>query len=1803
LVEYFYTITVIQDNDIRQVLPDILKGLKSDNEDYRATTQLLVSALSRKVIFGKEIIDELVDSCIKGGDHNFTQSLLCLITLFRTQRGEIRQDAAWCLLKNCDAMINYLTQISINYNVDSFILPLANSMIDLSIMGNKNASNVLLEIFRIKEISSETIKSIIRNIFSLLSKKHAKTLLLILEKVKSFRFKEIDSCINEYFSSEQSKDEKTYKLISNIFNGTISCAVTENTTLFLGLQHSESEVRLMSINKLNDLVQSGKKDVIDDIKTFIAPILLNLIQDIPKIAVSILRLKGLFDLVDSEELAQTLSVLIIESDSIGVRNSALYSLLNLSARFPETITIERDEIIRGAVLTVDHDIKSMPVFIKLIEYFGTPDKVAIENIYIDELLTPNHKFFNLIAFVLEIYLKKIKENGDCITFLTGLTSNIPTMRILCCFVLNGAIKRGYLNFLSIYEYLTILEKNFKWPGFQDFKVHQNAILCSEGFPSKEFLYLIQKTDLLNYEKSVYLHSLACVINFCQTTQSVIWQCPKKDHLYEKVVFKMVKCVLTGNYHKEELIKLIITRYCLTGLLEFCFAGIYVETNSAALKCTLLGVALVYLEKCASSKSVKDFQLVIPSLMIALSDESKSVRTLAARALSLLKKSYEAFIALHGSKQKPATIYGYDNFYGKRTDAVQYLSIPAATSLVDYLIEKSQEMIADNQYLTINLSLILKSFETQMKKNKTRDEVLKFLVSNVIANSERDFRALLLQVVAQVNSTIKVKSLNEVLVEELNLLKHISNPSLDFLELLIGCFGVSEINNIFVKSTSILNTFCDILSKYETLLDTRACQAALNVITPEWFKNLALHVQQNIFGTLINTSAFCDSNILSTINQCLTQVSLNSKILIPKLQEFLNFLSGNELQQKRHKGEDTNKEQNDIFVLISFLEFLKVKCQNSDFVDLVPQIALLLDGLLNFPPECFMNIEYAKQLILSTLDNILSNSKTASELIDESLRADLVIQCIRVTDNPQTHNAALLLLATMGRTHSSVVLLNIMPVFTFMGANILRQDDNYSFHVVQQTLETIIPSLLESGEEEKLTYVKNVLDIFVNAIQHVPSHRRLRLFTILAQTVGEHEYLGALIVLLIASPVIASEKIIIQSGDPVNVKKFSMQLLTAFERPTQLEALSSILEIVKETPDFELAQGVPAILDTSSLQVKTIRLIKIHAVQFVNLALKQILSVGGVGFANSSNETLNHMNLIEKSLLLIEDLNKKSADCNNESVAFSKYSRIMLDLFYENLSTINSMLSVELFLEVLDKLLTRSNIVIQKKSMSMFEDRVKIMDPEEAVPELFDNVTNTICKIFKETSDDDDVIENKQHALLCLGVLVSLLGAKKLDKYSGIMEMILSKQGLEHPNPAVHATAMIALSPFIRVLETRTIPYLQKLIPFALQHIRKSIKSRDSTSLVVLKSSFTCINAAVDSIPKFMSSFISELVLLLADPSFILIEEEEIQKSSLDLIDSLCSCIEHRVLFPIIAAQISPLMKLGSDSLLVGVTFLRGILAASKQNNVMEIKSEWLQLFLEVFDYRNSMKHMKLGNTIIEEALIDLFTAFTLKTNEKSFKPIFLKIVEWGTDENDENRMSFIFKLVISLLTNLKSIFVPFFSFILDSSLSVLNQCLDNNEFTSLWKNVMGAFLKCFTFDTVGFISKERFDKIVVPLTNQLEVNVDSSNYQTYMNDFVIPTIGLFAKACLVPGTWKQLNKIILMKTRSESASVRWAALSAISELYKKLGEEMLVFFPETIPFLAELLEDNDGQVESLCKDVCLQIQQYLGEPIEQYFTS
>ena len=122
------------------------------------------------------------------------------------------------------------------------------------------------------------------------------------------------------------------------------------------------------------------------------------------------------------------------------------------------------------------------------------------------------------------------------------------------------------------------------------------------------------------------------------------------------------------------------------------------------------------------------------------------------------------------------------------------------------------------------------------------------------------------------------------------------------------------------------------------------------------------------------------------------------------------------------------------------------------------------------------------------------------------------------------------------------------------------------------------------------------------------------------------------------------------------------------------------------------------------------------------------------------------------------------------------------------------------------------------------------------------------------------------------------------------------------------------------------------------------------------------------------------------------------------------------------------------------------------------------------------------------------------------------------------------------------------------------------------------------------------------LITQLDHDVDERVlYEKRLQDHWIPCIVQVSITSRQENFWKLLHHQLLLKTRhTTNPSVRWGALQAVQALYRHWGEEFLILLPETIPFLAELLEDDDVSVETCCQETIAIIEGHLGESLQKY---
>jgi U3 small nucleolar RNA-associated protein 10 len=159
----------------------------------------------------------------------------------------------------------------------------------------------------------------------------------------------------------------------------------------------------------------------------------------------------------------------------------------------------------------------------------------------------------------------------------------------------------------------------------------------------------------------------------------------------------------------------------------------------------------------------------------------------------------------------------------------------------------------------------------------------------------------------------------------------------------------------------------------------------------------------------------------------------------------------------------------------------------------------------------------------------------------------------------------------------------------------------------------------------------------------------------------------------------------------------------------------------------------------------------------------------------------------------------------------------------------------------------------------------------------------------------------------------------------------------------------------------------------------------------------------------------------------------------------------------------------------------------------------------------------------------------------------------------------------------------------------------------LLRLVASALHKCFQYDIRGnaiqsavnskFVSKARVELIRPSLIKQLTLSELDAEY---VHACVVPCIGQLAAAAGSDVLWKPLNNHILMNTRDPSAAVRLSSLRALKELFEVIGEEYLVLLPECLPFLSELLEDNNPDVEAQCRRTLKFAEELSGEDLDTF---
>lgn len=614
-----------------------------------------------------------------------------------------------------------------------------------------------------------------------------------------------------------------------------------------------------------------------------------------------------------------------------------------------------------------------------------------------------------------------------------------------------------------------------------------------------------------------------------------------------------------------------------------FLSFFIRVFSGPYPISTRVAAINIVASCLSSNAGAglDAQALLPYLLAALADPSERIRRETADLAAVVGRLYKK-----GKKNDSDTgnPWAHDTFYGqdKRSSKIQWLSGRDVQKVIErVLLPGLEEYVLDPSHVTRVFEAALRgsslsentadSSAAELKKS-LRLSLFSFLCSHVVQTPLFAIKLRLLKLlnrIDRISGTTRTNQLQPLLdawrtlskkqVEEICEKEHISGPELeqeivaivspkekDAIDILVSQVNTGSQSPRLSFITAVFNRMKDI---WAALGEERQLSASQTLL-------------QGSLGTSND-----DGSLENHFRDVLRGVELSGTILqhfINEIPATINNMESQAPAPKRRRTSQNNmvsmsvRDDAEMSQIMSKMTFV-LELVDSSAPENHPQLAhglfQTLAALHHFKSQVQSGMSYLLSLTLGSLLAIVNKSKTVRKpLFDTSvIRADLVVDCVRTTESPQVQNTALLLIAGLAVIAPELVLHSVMPIFTFMGSNVLRKDDEYSVTVIDQTIDQVVPILVQSLRNQKRDVVSGTSELllsFTAAFEHIPSHRRLRLFQALITKLGTQDFLFAVLAMLANRYSLDKDVSSLMTGLVSNIGP-ELQLIVSFYRQLPL----------------------------------------------------------------------------------------------------------------------------------------------------------------------------------------------------------------------------------------------------------------------------------------------------------------------------------------------------------------------------------------------------------------------------------------------------------------------------------------------------------------------------------------------------------------------------------------------------------------------------------------------------------------------------
>ncbi|KAG1761179.1 hypothetical protein EDD22DRAFT_897736 [Suillus occidentalis] len=567
-------------------------------------------------------------------------------------------------------------------------------------------------------------------------------------------------------------------------------------------------------------------------------------------------------------------------------------------------------------------------------------------------------------------------------------------------------------------------------------------------------------------------------------------------------------------------------------------------------------ALAFLRGHNSDNAV-DFQTVLPSFIAVLMDArtDKQGRTLIFECISVLASTSER-----------KHVYGLDTIYGAESTHLQYLDAKDLEAYLKALLECRNLLAQDGNYINV--------FHQQhfaAASAKYRRRVICYLLSHAVTHPVPEARISIMSSVEDVSDTAKshmVISAMETLVKDsvsisklfgINFHRYTALVASTFLSVPVGDLDAGPENSVWEIFSLALQSY------FKPNAITTVRKLFSDALEERLFAHLDMTRQAQICdillsaGSLGNEVYVCAKELLSKLLQDVHLI--NHLLVVYQPAGAQSDTPASKRAKLDNPSHGNVEEKMSIFTFLA--EILGTKELPGSF-DLLTQLLDTLGKIIHYDSPIPSDTSYPCQMLMAAVEQAASK---ITEPPGRPIRLDILVEIIRVSENPQTFNQALLLMAGLARLAPDSVLHNIMPIFTFMGTNVFHRDDSYSFKVVQNTIENIVPVMVSSLKSrhppglELYIGAREFLRIFTDASNHIPRHRRQNFFIHLADVLGSQEFLAPVCMCLVDK---VANRVSRQHEDEASTSLgLPISLLRHFPRELQLHVRLFFKEVLRE----------------------------------------------------------------------------------------------------------------------------------------------------------------------------------------------------------------------------------------------------------------------------------------------------------------------------------------------------------------------------------------------------------------------------------------------------------------------------------------------------------------------------------------------------------------------------------------------------------------------------------------------------------------